>query len=208
MNRLYKLIFLIPLIIFGCNYKEIDEKYLSQSINTLNMNIFSNDGEKLLSIKSPYSNYDKETNKFNLKETTINIFKDNKLEYIINSDKSKLSNNNKLIELNGNVLVTTINQKDDKLTANSFTWNIQKSEYLLVGNVKLENRLVTLSSNKAILRKGTNIIEFFNPVKYKVNDSIRDTGYEINSDNAYYNIDTKSVNFISQESKVRSKIYF
>ena len=208
MNRLYKLIFLIPLIIFGCNYKEIDEKYLSQSINTLNMNIFSNDGEKLLSIKSPYSNYDKETNKFNLKETTINIFKDNKLEYIINSDKSKLSNNNKLIELNGNVLVTTINQKDDKLTANSFTWNIQKSEYLLVGNVKLENRLVTLSSNKAILRKGKNIIEFFNPVKYKVNDSIRDTGYEINSDNAYYNIDTKSVNFISQESKVRSKIYF
>ena len=208
MNRLHKIIFLLPLIIFGCNYKEIDEKYLSQSINTLTMNIFSNDGEKLLSIKSPYSNYNKETNKFNLKETTINIFKDNKLEYIINSDKSKLSNNNKLIELSGNVLVTTINQKDDKLTANSFTWNIQRSEYLLVGNVKLENGLVTLSSNKAILTKGTNIIEFINPVKYKVNDGISNTGYEINSDNAYYNIDTKSVNFISQESKVRSKIYF
>ena len=94
MINLYKLLFLIPLIIIGCKNKEIDKKYLSQSINTLNMNIFSNKGIKLLSIKSPNSNYDKESNTFNLKETTINLFKDEKLEYIINSDKSKLSNNN------------------------------------------------------------------------------------------------------------------
>ena len=208
MNRLYKLILLLPLIIIGCRNKEIDEKYLSQSINTLNMIIFSKEGEKLLSIKSPYSDYDKESNIFKLKKTTINLFNENKLEYIINSDKSKLSNNNKLIELNGNVLVKTLMQKDDKLTANSFTWDIQNSEYLLVGNVKLENRSVTLSSNKAILKKSTNIIEFFNPVKYKFNDSIKDSGYEINSENAYYNIDTKSVKFKSRESRVRSEIYF
>mgnify|MGYP003312106272 CR=1 FL=1 len=65
MISLYKLLFLIPLIIFGCKNKEIDKKYLSQSINTLNMNIFSNKGIKLLSIKSPNSNYDKESNTFN-----------------------------------------------------------------------------------------------------------------------------------------------
>ena len=197
MISLYKLLFLIPLIIFGCKNKEIDKKYLSQSINTLNMNIFSNKGIKLLSIKSPNSNYDKESNTFNLKETTINLFKDEKLEYIINSDKSKLSNNNKIIILNGNVIVKTINQQDDKLTANSFTWNIQNSEFLLLGNVKLENSLVTLSSNKAILKNSSNIIEFFNPVKYKYNNSIKDNAYEINSENAYYNIDNKSINFIS-----------
>ncbi len=208
MNRSYKLIFLLSLIIFGCKNKGIDEKYLNQSINTLNMNIFSKEGKKLLSIKSPYSNYNKERNIFNLKETTINLFKDNKIEYIINSDKSKLSNNNKLVELDGNVLVKTTIQQDDKLTANSFTWNIQNSEYLLVGNVKLENNLITLSSNKAILKKSTNIIKFFNPVKYKINSSTNDSGYEINSENAYYNIDTKSVNFISKEERVRSKIYF
>ena len=208
MNRLYKFLFLIPLIIFGCKNKEIGDKYLSQSINSLNMNIFSKEGEKMLSIKSPYSNYDKESNTFNLKETTINLFNDNKLEYIINSDESMLSNNNKLIELNGNVLVKSIIKQDDILTANSFIWNIQNSEYLLIGNVKLENSLVTLSSNKAILKKSTNIIEFFNPVKYKINDSTRNSGYEINSENAYYNIDTKSVNFNSKESRVRSKIYF
>ena len=208
MNRWYKLFLILPIIIIGCKNKEIDEKYLSQSINTLNMNIFSKEGEKLISIKSPYSNYDKERNTFDLKETTINLFKDNNLEYIINSDNSKLSNNNKLLELDGNVLVKTIIQQGDKLTANSFTWNIQNSEYLLIGNVKFENSLVTLSSNKAILKKSTNIIEFFNPVKYKFKDSMKNSGYEINSENAYYNIDNKSVNFKSKEARVRSKIYF
>ena len=208
MNRWFKLFLILPLIIIGCKNKEIDEKYLSQSINTLNMNIFSKEGEKLISIKSPYSFYDKERNTFDLKETTINLFKDNNLEYIINSDNSKLSNNNKLLELDGNVSVKTIIQQGDKLTANSFTWNIQNSEYLLIGNVKFENSLVTLSSNKAILKKSSNIIEFFNPVKYKYKDNMKDSKYEINSENAYYNIDNKSVNFKSKEERVRSKIYF
>ena len=208
MNRWFKLCLILPLIIIGCKNKEIDEKYLSQSINTMNMNIFSREGEKLITIKSPYSNYDRERNTFNLKDTTINIFKDNNLEYIINSDNSKLSNNNKLLELDGNVLVKTIIQQGDKLTANSFTWNIQNSDYLLIGNVKFENSLVTLNSNKAILNKSTNIIEFFNPVKYKFKDNMKDSGYEINSENAYYDIDKKSVIFKSKEARVRSKIYF
>ena len=129
MNRWFKLFLILPLIIIGCKNKEIDEKYLSQSINTMNMNIFSREGEKLITIKSPYSNYDRERNTFDLKETTINLFKDNNLEYIINSDNSKLSNN-KLLKLDGNVSVKTIIQQGDKLTANSFTWNIQSSEYL------------------------------------------------------------------------------
>ena len=73
MNKLYKLLLVLPLIIIGCKNKEIDEKYLSQTINTLDMNIFSKEGEKLISIKSPYSYYDKESNTFDLKETTINL---------------------------------------------------------------------------------------------------------------------------------------
>ncbi len=208
MNRMFNLLMVFPLIIIGCKSNVIGEKYLSQSINTLDMNIFTKEGEKLLSIKSPYSNYNKERNTFDLKETTIKLFKDNKLEYIINSDNSKLSNNNKLLELDGNVLVKTVIQQGDKLTANSFTWDIQNYEYLLIGNVKFENSVVTLSSNKAILKKSTNIIEFFNPVKYKFKDNMKDSGYEINSENAYYNIDNKSVKFKSNKASVRSKIYF
>tara|TARA_S200000501_G_C20789444_1_gene728816 strand:- start:94 stop:720 length:627 start_codon:yes stop_codon:yes gene_type:complete len=208
MNRLYKLLFFIPIIIIGCSNNETDDRRINQSINSLNMNIYSNEGIKLLSIKSPYSNFEKEENIFNLKETTINLFKDNKSEYIITSDNSKITNNNKLIELNGNVVIKTLEKKQDILHSKSFSWNIENSEFLLVGNVKFKNNSITLTSNKAILNKTNKIIEFFNPVKYVVNDSNNERGYEVSSQNAYYNIDTKSVNFRSKEDRVRTKIYF
>ena len=208
MNKLYKLLILVPIIIIGCKTREVDDKIISQSINSLNMNIFSNNGKKLLSIKSPYSKYDKKNNILNLKETTINLFKDNETEYIINSDNSKLTNNNKLLELNGNVSVNNLVQEGNKLYANTFIWNIQNSEYLLFGNVKFENNSIKLSSNKAILNKTNNIIEFFNPVKYKIKDNNNESSYEINSENAFYNINTNAVSFTSNQEKVRSKIYF
>ena len=208
MSSFYKLIFLIPLIIIGCKTNYLDEKITGPSINNFNMNIFSSDGIKLLSIESPYSNYEKENNIFTLKSTTINLFKENQTEFIITSDNSKLSNNNKLIELNGNVLVKTNIENADKLYSNSFLWNIENSEFLFIGNVKFVNNSITLSSNKAILDKNINVIEFFNPVQYKVNDINNERGYEVNSQNAYYNIDTKSIIFRSKEERVRSKIYF
>ena len=208
MNKLHKLLFLISIIVVGCKTNDIDEKIINQTINSLNMNILSKDGKKLLKVVSPYSKYNKDKNSFILKETTINLFKDNEIEYIISSDESRLSNNNKLLELNGNVLVKNVMQKADKLYANSFIWNIQNSEYLLDGNVKFENDSISLSSNKAILYKTNNTIEFFNPVKYKINDINNESGYEINSENAYYNIETNSVSFTSSEERVRSKIFF
>ncbi len=208
MNKFYKLLFLIPIIIIGCKTSTTNNKIITQSINSLNMNIYSNDGNKVLTIISPSSNYDKEKNTFNLKETTINLFKDNEIKYIIYSEKSKLSNNNKLLELYDNVSIKTIKEKGDELYANSFKWNIQNSEYLLVGNVRFENGSIILSSNKATLNNNENIIEFFNPVKYKIKDNKNESGYEINSENAFYNIKTKSVSFTSRKEKVRSKIYF
>ena len=208
MNKIYKLLFIIPIIIAGCKTTEPDKKLIGQSIDNLDMNIFSKKGEKLFAIKSPNSIYIKENNTFKLEETIINLYKDNQTEYIISSDKSQLSKNNKLLELNGNVLVKTLIQHGEKLYANSFTWNILNSEYLLVGNVKFENNSITLSSDKAILNKDNNIIEFFNPVKYKIKDTNNKKAFEINSENAYYNINTKSVSFRSKEKRVRSKIYF
>ena len=208
MNKIYNFLLLLPIIILSCKYREIDDIKVSQSINSLNMNIYSYKGKKVLSIKSPYSNYDKEKNIFNLKETTINLFKNDKKKYIITSEKSKVSNNNKLLELNGNVRIKSIIKKEDNLYSNSFTWNIENSEFLLVGNVKFQNNSITLISNKAILNKNNNIIEFFNPVQYKINGSNNQNSYEVNSENAFYNINTKSIRFSSNEDKVRSKIYF
>jgi len=208
MNKFYNLFFLILILIVGCKAEKIEENIVIQSVESLNMTIYSNDGKRLLTVKSPYSVFNKEKKIFNLKSTTINLFKDNKTEYVINSDKSKLSNNNNLIELIGNVIVKNYSKGQDKLYANSFTWSIQNSEYLLVGNVKYENDAITLSSNKAILNKDVNMIEFFNPVKYKIKDKNKEDIFEINSENAYYNFDTKSVSFSSRKERVRSKIYF
>ena len=207
MTKLYKLLLITLIVISGCKSREPYNKNISQIIDSFYMNIFSNDGNKLLSIKSPNSNYDINNNIFNLKETTIHLFKNNEIVYIIESDNSILTNK-KLLELNGNVIVKNNLQQGDKLNANSFIWNIQNSEYLLIGNVEFINNTISLSSNKAILNKDNNVIEFFNPVKYIVKDNNKEDRYEINSENAYYNIDTKSVSFSSKEKLIRSKIYF
>ena len=207
MNKLYISLILIPILTYGCRIRDIDNNIYTQSIDSFTMNIFSSKGNKIFTIKSPFSSYNKENNIFNLKDTTIYLFKDNEPQYIINSDNSKLSNN-KLLELKGNVLLKTLLRENDVIYANSFTWNIDNSEYLLTGNVKFENNTIALSSNKAILNKGNNIIEFFNPVKYIIKSSANKNSYEINSENAYYDINTKSVSFRSIEKRVRSKIYF
>ena len=207
MNKLYISLILIPILTYGCRIKDIDNNIYTQSIDSFTMNIFSSKGNKIFTIKSPFSSYNKENNIFNLKDTTIYLFKDNEPQYIINSDNSKLSNN-KLLELKGNVLLKTLLRENDVIYANSFTWNIDNSEYLLTGNVKFENNTIALSSNKAILNKGNDIIEFFNPVKYIIKSKANKNIYEINSENAYYDINTKSVSFRSIEKRVRSKIYF
>ena len=198
---------LVALALLGCKSIEINDNLVSQRINRLSMNIYSSNGKKFITIKSPYSNYNKETNILNLKQTTIYLYKDGYRKYIINADKSQLSNNNKLLELNGNVIIKTLIKEEEELYSNNFSCNIEDSEFLLLGNVKFDNKEISLNSSKAILNKKTNVIEFFNPVKYKVNDQNK-SKYEVNSENAYYNIETKSVSFSSKDQRVRSKIYF
>ena len=207
MNNLYKLIIIFPVLITGCSPNVIEENKVIQKIDSLDMNIFSNEGEKIYSVKSPYSSYDKNNQKFQLRKTTINIFKGEETKYIIDADESSLSNNNKHLELKGNVKMITINQEDEILYADSFSWNIDETYYLLKGNIRFENKNIILNSEKATL--GTdNIIEFYNPVKYIIKDDNNEKKYEINSENAFYNINTDSVSFSAKEERVRSKIYF
>ena len=207
MIKIYNFLILVAIVLLGCKSVEVNDNLVSQSINSLNMNIYSNKGIKFITIKSPYSIFNEEKNLFNLKETTIYLYKDGYRKYIINADKSKLSNNNKYLELNGNVIIKTLIKEEEKIYSDSFTWNIEDSEFLLVGNVKFDSMAISLSSNKAIFNKKTNVIEFFNPVNYKVNNNNKGK-YEVNSENAYYNIETKSVSFSSKDQRVRSKIYF
>ena len=109
--------------------------------------------------------------------------------------------------MKGNVQLKTLKKDGDILYADNFTWNIENTNYLLEGNIRFENQNIILNSGKAIL-DSDNIIEFFKPVKYIIKDENNENKYEINSENAYYNLDTESVSFKAKDKRVKSIIYF
>ena len=207
MSKIFTLIIFLPVFVLGCKSKVIEENKVIQRINSLDMNIFSMKGEKIYSITSPYSSFDKNHLKFKSKNTNINIFKGEEIKYIINSDESTLSENNQLLKLTGNVKLKIFKRDEDILYADNFIWNIEETKYLLEGNIRFENKNIILNSSKAKLGKD-NIIEFFNPVKYIIKDENNENKYAITSENAYYNLNTESVSFKSKDKRVKSIIYF
>jgi len=207
MSKIFKLIILLPVFVLGCKSKVIEENKFTQRINSLDMNIFSVNGEKIYSITSPYSSFDKNQLNFKSKNTSINIFNGEEIKYIIKSDESTLSENNQLLKLTGNVNLKIFKRDEDILYADNFIWNIEETKYLLEGNIRFENKNIILNSSKAKLGKD-NIIEFFNPVKYIIKDENNENKYSITSENAYYNLNTESVSFKSKDKRVKSIIYF
>jgi LPS export ABC transporter protein LptC len=191
----------------SCAPNVIEEKKVIQKIDSFDMNIFSRSGEKIYSITSPYSSYNNNDLKFELKNTTINIFSNNEIKYIINSNESTLSENNKLLKLMGNVKLRTLKEDGNILYADKFIWVLEETNYLLEGNIKFENKNIILNSEKAMLGSD-NIIEFFNPVKYTIKGDNENNKYEINAENAFYNINTESVSFKAKDKRVKSIIYF
>ena len=207
MSKIDRLIIFLPLFMLGCAPNVIDENKVIQKIDSLDMTVFSKKGDKLYSITSPYSTYNNIQHKFQLKKTSINIFEGEEIKYIIDSDESTLSDNNKLLNLKGNVKLKTVKQNQDVLEGDNFIWNIEETDYLLRGNVRFENNEIILNSAKAKLRKD-DIIEFFNPVKYIIKDENNNNKSETKAENAYYNIKTESLRFGSNDRRVRSIIYF
>ena len=207
MSNIYRLIIYLPLFMLGCAPNVIDENKVIQKIESLDMTIFSNSGDKIYSITSPDSSYDNIKLKFELKNPIIDILNGEETKYIISSEESSLSDNNKLLKLKGNVKLITLKKDGDILYADNFIWNIENTNYLLEGNIRFENQNIILNSGKAILGSD-NVIEFFNPVKYILKDENNDNKYQINSENAYYDLNTESVSFKAQDKRVKSIIYF
>ena len=207
MNNTFRSLLIITFFILGCTPNVIEENKITKQINSLVLFIFSKRGDKKYSIKSPYSTYNNLINKFEFQKTTINIFQDGITKYIINSDEATLSDNNKILELKGNVKLITINGDEDYLYADKFIWNINETKYLLTGNIRFENKNVILTSGKATMGSD-NIIEFFNPVKYIIKEDNNDNKYEINSENASYDLNKESLSFNAKDKRVKSIIYF
>ena len=192
----------------GCSPNVIEENKAIQKIDSLDMNIFSKKGEKIYSLTSPNSIYNNIKLNYESEKPIINIFNGEEIKYIISSNESILSDNNKLLKLKGNVELKTINEDEEFIYADNFVWNIEETNtYLLEGNIRFEDQNIILYSGKAKLGSD-NIIEFFYPVKYIVKGENNDNKYETTSENAYYNIDTKSLSFKAIDKRVKSIIYF
>ena len=207
MNNIFRLLILLPVFVLGCSPNTVQKNKVTQQIDSLDMNVFSKNGDKIYSITSSNSSYDNNELKFELKKPTINIFNGEVTKYIITSDQSTLSDNNKLLKLKGNVKLKTLKEDQDYLYADNFIWNIEENKYYLEGNIKFKNKNIILNSGKATLGEN-NIIEFFNPVKYITKDDNNENKFEIKSENAYYNLETESISFKGKDKRVRSIIYF
>ena len=195
------------LLINGCspNIKKVDSNF---SIEDFSMTKFDNNGDKLYSIISPKSILIRDEQIYKLDKTEIVLYKQNKLNYIINSDKSSLLNNTKYIKLEGGIRLYDINNMANIITASNAYWNIIESEFLLVGNVILKNSSIYLTSSKAVLNKNDNIVKFFKPVKYKYLSNSSNLNYKLKADNAYYDLDRKKLLFDSKNERIKSKISF
>ena len=108
MNNIYRLIIFLPLFMLGCAPNLIDENKVIQKIDSLDMTVFSKKGEKIYSITSPNSSYDNVELKFDSKKPLINLFNGEETKYIISSQESTLSDNNKLLKLKVNVKLKTL----------------------------------------------------------------------------------------------------
>ena len=208
MSNIYSYIIFLAFAILGCSTNKIEENKAIQKIDSLDMNIFSKKGELVYSMTSPNSIYNKIKLNYESDKPIINIFNGDEIKYIISSNESILSDNNKLLKLKGNVKLKTLNQDEEFIDADNFVWNLKENNnYLLEGNIKFEDQNIILYSGKAKLGSD-NIIEFFNPVKYIVKGENNDKKFETTSENAYYNLDTKSLSFKAKDKRVKSVIYF
>ena len=208
MNKYFYLIYFISsLLISGCSINS-ENKYKSLlKIEKFTLNHYSKNGTKVFFLKTPYSVFNQTDQTYLLNKTNIKFFDKEIVKYNVHSDSAKLLNN-RFIELKGNVEINDNNYDKTIIKSNNLFWKIDKSQFVLEGNVTLENNVINLNSSSALLDKKTDIIIFYNPVKYKYNDENKLRNYNISAENAYYNIKTKNVIFESINDKVKTKLVF
>ncbi len=208
MNRIFYIICILSsLFISGCsvNTKKVDKSVLI--IEDFNLNHYSANGSKIYMLDTPYSVFNKTDQSYLLNKTNIKFFDKEIVKYNINSDSAKLLNN-KFLELKGNVEINDFNNNKTIIKSNNLFWYIDKSEFILEGNVLLVNNIINLSSSKALFNKKDDTIIFYSPIKYNYKNEEGTRKYNISSENAYYNISTKDVIFKSNNNKVKSKLIF
>ena len=201
------LIFSIYFLLSSCS-TSIRKIHSNLSIDNFSLTHFKINGDKLYAISSPKSVFIKDIQIYKLDKTKILFFEENKENYIINSKKSSVSNSNKDIKLEGDVKLFDINNKANTITANKAFWNIDRNEIILTGDVILNNNSINLISSKAVLENSNDIVKFFNPVKYRYLNNSSNLNYKVRADNAYYDLEKKTLRFETKNERIKSKLNF
>jgi len=208
MNKIFYLICILSsLFISSCNVSTKKPNKSVLIIKDFNLNHYSKNGSKLYMLETPYSVFNQTDQSYLLNKTNIKFFDKENVKYNVNSDNAMLLNN-KILELKGNVEINDFNNNKTIIKSNNLFWDIDKSEFILEGQVSLVNNIINLSSSKALFDKKDDIILFYNPIKYNYKDEEGIRKYDISSENAYYNILTKDIIFKSKNDKVKSKLIF
>ena len=209
MNKyIFFVLFTLSLFITSCK-NNIPKKIVTNlTIDNFNLKQFSINGDIVYSIKSPKSIFLQAEKLYQLNNANIKFFENKEIKYMVYANNAYLLNNNKILKLNGDIKILDFEINKTTIEADNFYWDISKSEYILEGNVRLDNKYIKLISSKAYLNKNNNIIEFFNPVKYYYKEKNSTTKYNISSENAYYDLINKTVIFKSENDRVKSKIVF
>ena len=200
-------VFSIYILLSSCSTtsRKIDSNL---AIDDFSMTHFEINGDKSYAISSPKSLFIKDIQIYKLDKTKILFYEENKVSYIIKSLKSSLLNNNKDIKLEGDVRLYDLNNKANTINANKAFWNIDKYEFTLIGDVILNNNSINIISSKAVFNKKQNIIKFFKPVKYRYLNNSSTLNHKVNADNAYYDLNKKTLSFESKNERIKSKINF
>ena len=207
MNKFLNLISIISIVMLSsCKLnKPLDPNYIL-TINDFSMNQVSDNGEKLYTIISPKSFLNKMTSIYELEGVEIIFYGDDKPKYIINADFAML--NSTLLTLDGDVIIKNVDDTNSTLNSNSLYWDTANSLITLEGNVIFEDNYINLLSSKAILNQDSDIVEFFNPVKYFYKEVNNDAEYKISSENAYYDLENNRILFSSENGRVQSTLSF
>tara|TARA_B100000575_G_C22962924_1_gene556219 strand:- start:60 stop:686 length:627 start_codon:yes stop_codon:yes gene_type:complete len=208
MNRFfYIIIILISFFISSCRISTNKDEKTVLIIEEFNLNRYSENGGKLYMVKTPYSVFNQKDQSYLLNETNIKFFDKDNIKYNINSDSAELLSN-KFLKLKGNVEMNDFKSDKTVIKSNNLFWDIDKTEFILKGNVSLVNKTINLNSSKALFDRKKDIITFYSPIEYNYNDEDGIRKYNISSENAYYNVLTKDVIFESKKDRVKSKIVF
>jgi len=207
MNKFLNLIsFISILILSSCKLNKPADANYTLTINDFSMNQVSDNGEKLYTIISPKSILNKMTFIYELDGVEVIFYGDDKPKYIINAESAML--NSTLLTLDGDVIIKNVDDKNSTINSNSLYWDTANSLITLEGNVIFEDNYINLLSSKAILNQDSDIVEFFNPVKYFYKEVNNDAEYKISSENAYYDLKNNRILFSSENGRVQSTLSF